>query len=207
MNDNSDEKFEDLSNKISKMLSEAEAKDDASLNDDDVYDLSNAPLNLFDALWPAAMRCETFFRNSNDIRALELQVELLMKMDNNLYIETYYSDAYTICKRILEIDPNNKKAKKGIENIIPIWDCRMSSDPEKWKEFEKKKNAGEESELPRRTRSETEKMLEEIFKEKKEDNYDYFLDDWEASRKLKTNDPAKDHNASGWSTSSKGRRY
>ncbi len=61
----------------------------------------------------------------------------------------------------------------------------MSNDPEKWKEVEKKKNAGEEYELPRRTRSETEKMLEEEFKKNKEGNYDCFLDDWEARDKTR----------------------
>ena len=73
-----------------------------------------------DTIWPAVMRCETFFRKSNDIRALEIQVGLLMDMGNNIYRGAYLTDAYTICKRILEIDPNREAAKHTIENhIIP----------------------------------------------------------------------------------------
>ena len=73
-----------------------------------------------DTIWPAVMRCETFFRKSNDIRALETQVGLLMEMGNNIYRGAYLTDAYTICKRILEIDPNREAAKGTIENhIIP----------------------------------------------------------------------------------------
>ena len=73
-----------------------------------------------DTIWPAVMRCETFFRKSNDIRALETQVELLMQMGNNIYRGAYLTDAYTVCKRILEIDPNREAAKNTIEHhIIP----------------------------------------------------------------------------------------
>ena len=73
-----------------------------------------------DTIWPAVMRCETFFRKSNDIRALEIQVGLLMDMGNNIYRGAYLTDAYTVCKRILEIDPNREAAKSTIENhIIP----------------------------------------------------------------------------------------
>jgi len=73
-----------------------------------------------DTIWPAVMRCETFFRKSNDIRALEIQVGLLMDMGNNIYRGAYLTDAYTVCKRILEIDPNREAAKNTIEyHIIP----------------------------------------------------------------------------------------
>jgi len=189
------DEFKELEKTIKKMLSEADKDEDM--------------IGLMDALWPAVMRCETFFRKSNDIRALEFQVGLLTMMQNNLYLETYWTYAYTICKRILEIDPNHKKAKKAIENIIPIWDCRMSNDPEKWKEVEKKKDAGEEYELPRRTRSETEKMLEEEFKKNKEGNYDCFLDDWEARYKIEDDEDSKvdPDRGDGYLTSSKGRKY
>ena len=67
---------------------------------------------IHDTIWPAVMRWETFFRKSNDIRALELQVELLMMMGDNIYRGAYLTDAYTVCKRILEIDPNKEAAKK-----------------------------------------------------------------------------------------------
>ena len=71
-----------------------------------------------DTIWPAVMRCETFFRKSNDIRALELQAELLMMMGDNIYRGAYLTDAYTVCKRILEIDPNKEAAKNTIDHII-----------------------------------------------------------------------------------------
>ena len=75
---------------------------------------------IHDTIWPAVMRWETFFRKSNDVRALELQVELLMMMGDNIYRGAYLTDAYTVCKRILEIDPNREAAKNTIENhIIP----------------------------------------------------------------------------------------
>ena len=99
-----------------------------------------------DTIWPAVMRCETFFRKSNDIRALETQVKLLMSMGNNIYRGAYLTDAYTVCKRILEIEPNREAAKNTIENhIIPEIHDRP--------------------------------YLEKYFKEKKDGNYDYFLDD------------------------------
>ena len=202
------DEFKELKKTIKKMLSEAKANDDASLNEDDVYDFSSAPLNLFDALWPAVMRCETFFRNSNDIRALELQVELLMMMQNNMYIETYYSDAYAICKRILEIDPNHKKAKKCIENIIPIWDCRMTRDPDKLKEMEEEQKKTGTFTFTKITRTEIESMLEKHFNEKKDKDYDYFLDDWDASYKMEVHEDSKaDPDGGGFLTSSKGRKY
>ena len=202
------DEFKELKKTIKKMLSEAKANDDASLNEDDVYDFSSAPLNLFDALWPAVMRCETFFRNSNDIRALELQVELLMMMQNNIYIETYYSDAYAICKRILEIDPNHKKAKKCIENIIPIWDCKMTRDPDKLKEMEEEYKKTGTFTFTKITRTEIESMLEKHFNEKKDKDYDYFLDDWDASYKMEVHEDSKaDPDGGGFLTSSKGRKY
>ena len=75
---------------------------------------------IHDAIWPAVMRWETFFRKSNDIRALETQVKLLMQMGNNIYRGGYLTDAYTVCKRILELDPNREAAKHTIEHhIIP----------------------------------------------------------------------------------------
>ena len=73
---------------------------------------------IHDTIWPAVMRWETFFRKSNDIRALELQAELLMMMGDNIYRGGYLTDAYTVCKRILEIDPNREAAKNTIDHII-----------------------------------------------------------------------------------------
>ena len=98
------ETFEELDKEIENMFSKAGE------------DISE----YHDTIWPAVMRCETFFRKSNDIRALETQVRLLMKMGNNIYRGAYLTDAYTICKRILEIDPNVEAAKHTIEHhIIP----------------------------------------------------------------------------------------
>ena len=198
------DEFKELQKSINKMFSEAEKNIDTDTDSEMLHD-STGILDSFDVIWPAVMRCETFFRNSNDIRALEFQVHLLMMMQNNIYIEVYWSDAYTICKRISEIDPNHNKknVKKTIENIISLWDCRASNDPEKWAEIEKKQAAGEKWEFPRRDRSETEKMLEERFEKIKENNYDYFLDDWEASHKIVDHGDLKD----GYTYSSKGRKY
>ena len=98
------ETFEELEKEIENMFSKA---------GEDVVEFQ-------DTIWPAVMRCETFFRKSNDIRALETQVELLMQMGNNIYRGAYLTDAYTVCKRILEIDPNREAAKHTIEHhIIP----------------------------------------------------------------------------------------
>ena len=98
------ETFEELEKEIENMFSKA----------------GEEILDVFDTIWPAVMRCETFFRKSNDIRALEIQVELLMQMGNNIYRGAYLTDAYTVCKRILEIDPNREAAKNTIEHhIIP----------------------------------------------------------------------------------------
>ena len=90
-----------------------------------------------DTIWPAVMKCETFFRKSNDIRALELQVELLMMMGDNIYRGAYLTDAYTVCKRILEIDPDREAAKHTIEHhIIP----EMHDRPYLEKHFKEKKD-------------------------------------------------------------------
>ena len=98
------ETFEELDKEIENMFSKA---------GEDISEYHNT-------IWPAVMRCETFFRKSNDIRALETQVKLLMQMGNNIYRGGYLTDAYTVCKRILEIDPNREAAKHTIEHhIIP----------------------------------------------------------------------------------------
>jgi len=130
-----------------------------------------------DTIWPAVMRCETFFRKSNDIRALETQVGLLMQMGNNIYRGAYLTDAYTVCKRILEIDPNREAAKNTIENhIIPEIHARP--------------------------------YLEKHFNKAKDNNYDYFLDDWRSSYKLETqNSDGEPDEWDGFVTSDKGTRY
>ena len=134
-----------------------------------------------DTIWPAVMRCETFFRNSNDIRALELQVGLLMEMGNNIYRGAYLTDAYTVCKRILEIDPNKEAAKNTIEeHIIPFFSG---------------------------SKQETESYLEKHFNEKKGNNYDYFLDDWRSTYKLNVEGSGGSDDWDGFVYSDKGSRY
>ena len=91
---------------------------------------------IHDAIWPAVMRWETFFRKSNDIRALELQAELLMMMGDNIYRGAYLTDAYTVCKRILEIDPNKEAAKNEIDHII----AEVHARPYLEKHFKEKKD-------------------------------------------------------------------
>ena len=91
---------------------------------------------IHDAIWPAVMRWETFFRKSNDIRALERQVELLMMMGDNIYRGAYLTDAYTVCKRILEIDPNKEAAKNEIDHII----AEVHARPYLEKHFKEKKD-------------------------------------------------------------------
>ena len=91
---------------------------------------------IHDAIWPAVMRWETFFRKSNNIRALELQVELLMMMGDNIYRGAYLTDAYTVCKRILEIDPNKEAAKNEIDHII----AEVHARPYLEKHFKEKKD-------------------------------------------------------------------
>ena len=91
---------------------------------------------IHDAIWPAVMRWETFFRKSNDIRALERQVELLMMMGDNIYRGAYLTDAYTVCKRILEIDPNREAAKNEIDHII----AEVHARPYLEKHFKEKKD-------------------------------------------------------------------
>ena len=138
------ETFEELDKEIENMFSKAGE------------DISE----YHDTIWPAVMRCETFFRKYNDIRALELQVGLLMEMGNNIYRGVYLTDAYTVCKRILEIDPNREAAKHTIENhIIPYFDHDMSPEPDAKDDDEEDK---------------PEVYLEKHFNEKKDNNYDYF---------------------------------
>ena len=163
------EAFEELDKEIGNMFSKAGE------------DISE----YHDTIWPAVMRCETFFRKSNDIRALELQVALLMEMGNNIYRGAYLTDAYTVCRRILEIDPNKEAAKHTIEhNIIPYF---SHSD---------------------KTRQNLESYLEKHFNEKKDGNYDYFLDDWGSSYKLETKNSDGDSDEwDGFVYSDKGTRY
>ena len=187
------ETFEELEKEIENMFSKA---------GEDVVEFQ-------DTIWPAVMRCETFFRKSNDIRALELQVELLMQMGNNIYRGAYLTDAYTVCKRILEIDPNKEAAKNTIEeHIIPFFSHTMTRDPDKLKELEEQYKKTGEFDFTPITRTEIESMLEEHFNEKKDKGYDYFLDDWGSSYKLETKNSDGDPDEwDGFVYSDKGTRY
>ena len=81
--------FEELVEEIQKIFSKAAAADEAEDNKINSEFFSSSPMNFMDAIWPAAMKCETFFRNSNDIRALECQAGVLMHMENNVYRGAY----------------------------------------------------------------------------------------------------------------------
>ena len=176
------ETYEELEEEIQKMFSKAE----------DVKE-------VWDTIWPAAMRCETFFRNSNDIRALQLQAGHLMQMESSIYRGAYLTDAYAVCRRILEIDPNNEGAKHAIEDhIIPHWKDTLTRNPDVWKN-------NKDGNIPRATRQEIESMLEKYFNERKDDNYDYFLDD--IPHKLKVEGSNDSDDWDGFDYSSKGTRY
>jgi len=152
-----------------------------------------------DTIWPAVMRCETFFRKSNDIRALEIQAELLMQMGNNIYRGTYLTDAYTVCKRILEIEPNKEAAKITIEaHIIPYFYGSISG------ELDAK---GEPKFYDENDRQKIESYLEKHFNEKKDKDYDYFLDDWQATYKLDVEGSGDSDDWDGFIYSDKGTRY
>lgn len=168
------ETFEELQKEIEKMFSKAEIDDD---NPD--YPISTGfDVSIYHtSIWHAVMRCETFFRNTNDIRALENQVGLLMEMGDVRYRGAYLQDAYAICKRILEIDPTREKAKHTIEEHIIPYFRRSYDDPEL-------KNLNN-------TDEEIESFLEEHFKKVKEKNFDYFLDDWDATYTLVDEDGKK----------------
>ena len=177
------ETFEKLEKEIENMFSKA---------GEDVVEFQ-------DTIWPAVMRCETFFRKSNDIRALETQVELLMQMGNNIYRGAYLTDAYTVCKRILEIDPNKEAAKNTIEeHIIPYFYGSMSG------ELDAK---GEPKFYDKNDRQKIESYLEKHFNEKKDKDYDYFLDDWQATYKLNVEGSGDSDDWDGFIYSDKGTRY
>ena len=181
------ETYEELEEEIQKMFSKAE----------DVHE-------VWDTIWPAAMRCETFFRNSNDIRALECQAGVLMQMESSVYRGAYLADAYTVCRRILEIDPNNKNAKDAVDReIIPHWKHSFTRNPDVWKNLKEGDNPLDK--IPIMTRQEIESMLEKYFNERKDDNYDYFLDD--IPHKLKVEGSNDSDDWDGFDYSSKGTRY
>ena len=203
-----DNSFKDLQEEIGKIFSKATAADEVEQNKIDSEFITSAPTDFWDAIWPVVMRCETFFRNSKDIRALELQVWALLQMESTVYRGTYLTDAYTICRRILEIDPDNAGAKDAMERgIIPFFSHMMTSDPNKLKELEEEyKKTGTFDFVPI-TRREIESMLEEQFREKKDNNYDYFLVDWQATHKLKVESSNDSGDWDGFDYSSKGTRY
>jgi hypothetical protein len=201
-----DNSFEDLQEEIGKIFSKATAADEAEDNKIDSEFITSSPTSFWDAIWPVVMRCETFFRNSNDIRALELQVGALMEMESSVYRGAYLADAYTVCRRILEIDPDNPGAKDAVERgIIPHWKNRFTRNPDAWKNLKKGDNPLDK--IPIITRQEIESMLEKQFKEKKDNNYDYFLDDWQATHKLEVESSNDSGDWDGFEYSSKGTRY
>ena len=63
------DEFKELQNSINKMFSEAHKNIDTDTDSETLHGSSDV-IETFDVIWPAVMRCETFFRNSKCIRGL-----------------------------------------------------------------------------------------------------------------------------------------
>ena len=155
------ETFEELENQIVKMFKEADEAEDISL--------------IHDCIWPAVVKWENFFRKTGDIRALEQQVGLLFEMSDNIFRGGFLSDAYVICRRILDIDPNKEEAKHTIKHhIIPYFKRDLSH----WEENSKKdKEAEKILEHYKKTNESIESELDSYFIKCKNDKFELFLDD------------------------------
>ena len=106
---------------------------------------------LHDELWPSVVKLEKFFRKTNQIEALEDQVQLLDMMGDPIYRSIYQNDEYVVCRRILDIDPTREAAKHQIEDHI-IADLARNQDEEKLRAY-----------------------LEEYYQKNKSEGYSYFL--------------------------------
>ncbi len=104
-----------------------------------------------DKLWPAVVKLEKFFRKTNQIEALEDQVQLLDMMGDPIYRSIYQNDEYVVCRRILDIDPTREAAKHQIEDHI-IADRARLQDEKKLRTY-----------------------LEEYYQKNKSEGYSYFL--------------------------------
>ena len=106
---------------------------------------------VHEQLRPAVIKLEEFFRKSNNIEALEDQVQILELMGDNRFRSIYLMDQYVVCKRILDIDSTKEEAKHQIEHHIIPYLARNHDEKETIAHLEKK------------------------YKEMKQNNYDYFL--------------------------------
>ena len=159
-NDFDMESFEELQEKINASFSRKELEEDIGL--------------FHEMIWPSVILCEEYFRKSNDIRALEFEVELLCQMGDNRFQGQFLSDAYVICKRILDISPNKEEVKHTIKNhIIPYFKKDLSY----WEEISKKdKSAKEMLEYYKKNNESIESKLDEYFTKCKNDKFELFVD-------------------------------
>ena len=117
------------------------------------FDATGEDIGLFhDEIFPAVRKLEKYFRESNNIEALEDQVQILNMMGDPIYRAIYLSDEYVICKRILDIDSQKEAVRHQIEDHI-IADLARNED---------------EGELRVR--------LEEYYEKNKAENYAHFLE-------------------------------
>ena len=106
---------------------------------------------VHEQLRPAVIKLEEFFRKSNNIEALEDQVQILELMGDNRFRSMYLMDQYVVCKRILDIDSTKEEAQHQIEHHIIPYLARNHDEKETIAHLEKK------------------------YEEMKQNNYDYFL--------------------------------
>lgn len=152
--------FTELKEKIDSLFSKKELEDDIVL--------------FHHTIWPAVVQCEEYFRKSNDVKALELEAELLLQMGDNRFQGQYFQDAFVVCKRILEVDPNKEEAKHTINNhIIPFFKKDLSN----WEEMSKDNESAKKMlEHHRKNNESVESKLEIYFTKCKNDKFELFLD-------------------------------
>ena len=127
-------------------------------------------------IWPSVVKLEVFFRKTGDIRALEDQIFILFQMQDNIFRASYLKDAYVICKRILELRPDDEAAKHSItDHIIPYFKRDWSF---------LKKSVDTENGMPKdqydelmKRQDNIESDLDSYFLECKKNEFALFLDD------------------------------
>ena len=125
-------------------------------------------------IWPSVVKLEVFFRKTGDIRALEDQIFILFQMQDNIFRASYLKDAYVICKRILDLRPDDEAAKHSITDyIIPYFKTDWSFMKNDIKTDEDKKEYDELME----SQNNIESDLDSYFLECKKDEFALFLDD------------------------------
>ncbi len=152
--------FKGLEEKIDALFSKKELEDDIGL--------------FHETIWPAVVLCEEYFRKSKDVRALELEAQLLCQMGDNRFQGQYLQDAYVICRRILEIVPNKEEAKYTMNNhIIPFFKKDLSV----WEGMSKENESTTEMlEYHKKNNESIELELDSYFIKCKNDKFELFLD-------------------------------